>query len=217
MSMICQISLISKHFSLGKNTINVVDHYWLNWYRQGYSKATEAKDLLHSGQIVCPLNICITKNQSEVMQCEVDHIFALVTVSFIFEPCTDLEWFNIILYRSCAIIFLNWVLSYPTVSSKNFAEKNIHSKRYKSRYIKPSQLASHKKIRLRQNAIMMLMLHSEFIPHFVPKTDWLTWQMIWQLNADQNWEFLQDEQQLNLHKQISENKERLKFPHSPAV
>lgn len=113
MSTICQISLISKHFSLGKNTINVVDHYWLNWYRQGYSKATEAKDLLHSGQIVCPLNICITKNQSEVMQCEVDHIFALVTVSFIFEPCTDLEWFNIILYRSCAIIFLILVLSYP--------------------------------------------------------------------------------------------------------
>lgn len=96
--------------------------------------------------------------------------------------------------------------SITTVPSKNFAEKNIHSKRFKSRYIKPSQLAIHKKIRLTQKAIMVMMLHREFIPHIVHKTDWLTWQMIWQLNADQNWEFLQDEQQLNPHKQISEIK-----------
>lgn len=58
---------------------------------------------------------------------------------------------------------------------------------------------------------MVMMLHKEFIPHIVHKTDWLTWQMIWQLNADQNWEFLQDEQQLNPHKQISENREKRIF------
>lgn len=88
------------------------------------------------------------------MQCEVDHIFAIVTVILYLGHAlilNDLTSF----YIDIVWLFFWFSIkpSITTVPSKNFAEKNIHSERYKSKYIKPSQLDIHKKIRLRQNAV----------------------------------------------------------------
>jgi len=69
-------------------------------------------------------------------------------------------------------------LSTTTVPYKNFAEKISTVKDVNQDILSQPSQAGHKKIRLRQKVIMVMMLHRGFIPHMIHKPDQLTWQMI---------------------------------------
>lgn len=122
-----------------------------------------------------------------------------------------MDWNHFVLHDFLNVDVFSIKLSITIMPYKNFAEKKSTLKGINQDTLRQASCTRRKDIRLRQKVIIVMMLHRGFIPHMVHKTDQLTWQMIWQRSADQNWEFLQGEQQLSPHKLISENGEKKDF------
>lgn len=69
-------------------------------------------------------------------------------------------------------------MSITMAPHKNSAEKTSSLKHIHQDRLSQASWASHKKIRLTQKVIMVMMLHRGFMSHMVHKTHQLTWQMI---------------------------------------